>query len=53
MQLLGWDRHSEKSLERDKDVAAIEAELAKESYNVDDVVSRISSTLETSEFKLR
>lgn len=31
----------------------IEEELAKDEYNVDEVVSRISSTLENSEFKLR
>ena len=52
MELPGYAK-STITKEKDKDVAEIEEQLAKDSYNVDEVVSRISSTLEQSEFKLR
>lgn len=38
---------------KDQDVIELETELAKSCYNMDEVVSRISSTLESSEMKLR
>ena len=52
MELPGYAK-STITKEKDKDVVEIEEELAKDEYNVDEVVSRISSTLEHSEFKLR